>query len=124
MVKCTKRVDNVQCTKTAFYGVVYSSPLFCKEHKRAKDISVKKKCEECDYAVVSEDTRCSRCSSVYNSIDEFKNMKIKELNDAIASEKSPSEFAAVINRPATPGAQLKKSGRKKRVVVDNQDESP
>lgn len=130
MVKCQKKVDGEPCKKAAFYGTVFQTPLYCKDHKRAKDISVKKKCVECDNAVAGKDETCSRCAEVYGSIEEFKNMKIKELNDAIASENAPdvSEFGATADRPATPGAKLKKPRKtkpksSKKVSVEPEEKS-
>ncbi len=111
MPKCS----NTDCKKTAYYGTIFQLPTVCKDHSKPGLINVKKKCERCNNAALSE--HCVRCTAVYNEIERYKTQKLNELIIQIENE---SKSAVIINaekevvppkphRSPTPGKTLKKN---------------
>ena len=94
----------VGCDQTAFYGLVYNQPRFCKTHADGSG-SVKKKCAfgDCSNATLAD--LCSRCSSVQITIQSFKEIRLGELDTLIKKENSDRlrvELAGV--RPSPPAS--------------------
>ena len=115
MVKCR----NSECKKAAYYGTVYLQPLYCKDHKSERDISVKNKCthEGCINAYAGKVPLCSRCFEVHISVEEFSKMKIGELKTIIARENGEQDGGPKLPpRPLTPGAP-KKRGRNPKLYL-------
>lgn len=82
MPKCV----STGCDQTAFYGLVYNQPRFCKTHADGSG-SVKKKCTwgDCSNAIGHGDI-CSRCNAVQVTIHSFKEMRLCELDTLIEKE--------------------------------------
>ena len=80
------RCVSTGCDQTAFYGLVYNQPRFCKTHAEGSG-SVKKKCisGDCSNAITHGDV-CSRCNAVQVTIQSFKELKLDELNTLIKKE--------------------------------------
>ena len=80
------RCVSTGCDQTAFYGLVYNQPRFCKAHADGSG-SVKKKCawSDCSNAISHGDI-CSRCNAVQVTIQSFKEMQLDELDTLITKE--------------------------------------
>lgn len=76
----------VGCDQTAFYGIVYNQPRFCKAHADGSG-SVKKKCVfgDCSNAISHGDI-CTRCNAVQLTIQSFREMRLGELTELIRKE--------------------------------------